>query len=139
MGKTTQHGRHLIMEKGDVAKIAEFAGLNQSTIYRYFKGKSVRFRTHLKIQNAIRRLHIKTYNFTFPKYDKTPIDRWDIYHNLPYGAEKRIGRKLGIDRYKVWRILHGKILDDYGVIKESELEAAINIWKTRFCKFKSQL
>lgn len=127
------------MKRGDKVKIADFAGLSCATVCKYFKGEKIKFRNYLKIQNAVRRLHIKVTNFTPPSYTKKPIDRWDIYNNLPYGAEKRIGKRLGITRQKVWKILHGKTLDEYGVIKEAELAAAINIWKMRFCKYESLL
>jgi transcriptional regulator with XRE-family HTH domain len=127
------------MQRGDQAKIARFTGLSQATVQTYYSGKKVKFRNHLKIQNAIRRLNIKVDNFTPPEYTKKPIDRYDIYSNLPYGAEKKIASSLKSNRHKVWNILHGKTLDDCGVIKEAELEAAINIWKTRFCKYDSLL
>lgn len=127
------------MKRGDKIRIAEFTGLSRTTVCKYFQGEKVKFRNHLKIQNAVRRLHIRVNCFTPPNYTKKPIDRQDIYDNLPYGAEKGIGKKLGITRQKVWRILHGKTLDEYGVIKEAELAAAINIWKTRFCRYESLL
>lgn len=47
------------MQRGDKIKIAKFTGLSDSLICRYFKGEKVKFRNHLKIQNAIRRLEIE--------------------------------------------------------------------------------
>ena len=127
------------MKRGDQSKIAKFTGLTHTTICKYFAGEKVRFRNHLKIQNALRRLEIKVPDFTAPQYIKTPIERYDIYSNLPYGAVQRIAKKLNVNKLQVWRIIHGQALDNYGVIKEAELEAAINIWKTRFCKYDSLL
>lgn len=70
---------------------------------------------------------------------KARKDRFDIYNNLPHGAMAKIARKVGCSNSHVQYVLEGKREDHYGIIKEAELMAAINIWKTRFCKFKSQL
>lgn len=65
--------------------------------------------------------------------------RSDIINNLPHGAQLGISKKVGCTRPLVWQVLHGVAEDHYGIIKEAELIAAINIWKNRFCKFKSEL
>ena len=70
---------------------------------------------------------------------KARKDRYDIYNNLPWGAITKIAKKAGCSVPQVKGILEGKRKDNYGVIKEAELMAAIHIWKNRFCKFKSQL
>jgi len=68
------------------------------------------------------------------------LDRFDIYNNLPTGAYSKIAAKLNISITQVSYVLSGKRKDNYGIIKEAELMAAINIWKSRFCKLaKSQL
>lgn len=68
------------------------------------------------------------------------LDRFDIYNNLPAGAYVEIATKLNISVAQVSNVLTGWRKDHHGIIKEAELMAAINIWKTRFCKVqKSQL
>jgi hypothetical protein len=70
---------------------------------------------------------------------KSKKNRIDILNNLPHGALTKIADKVGCTNTNVLLVLEGKRGDNFGVIKEAEMEAAINIWKTRFCKFKSQL
>jgi hypothetical protein len=70
---------------------------------------------------------------------KARKNRIDILNNLPHGALTKIANKVGCSTVNVLNILEGKRRDHFGVIKEAELIAAINIWKTRFCKFKSEL
>jgi lambda repressor-like predicted transcriptional regulator len=70
---------------------------------------------------------------------KARKDRFDIYNNLPHGAMAKIARKVGCNRSHIKSILEGKRNDHHGIIKEAELLAAVHIWKTRFCKYKSQL
>lgn len=72
-------------------------------------------------------------------YWKPRKNRIDILNNLPHGALTKISDKVGCSTVNVLYILEGKRSDNFGVIKEAEMEAAIHIWKTRFCKFKSQL
>jgi len=66
-------------------------------------------------------------------------DRWDIYNNLPIHAIQKIANETGYSYQTIWRVLHGVQPDRYDIIQRAELMAAINIWKTRFCKFKSEL
>lgn len=67
-------------------------------------------------------------------------DRWDIYNNLPKGANKQLAEKLNCKKSYITLVLQGKRSDTKGIIKEAELMAALNIWKTRFCKLQeSQL
>ena len=124
------------MERNDQIKIAKHTGLSESTVRSFFKGKSVKWKTFAKITNACHQLHIPA-----PSSNHTNllIDRWDIYNSLPRGAKTRIAKKCNCGIMDVIRILEGKKEDKFGVIKEAELEAAINIWKTRFCKYESQL
>lgn len=70
---------------------------------------------------------------------KAKKDRWDIYNNLPYGSIANIAKEVGCCPVNVKLVLEGKRRDHYGIIKMAELMAAVNIWKTRFCKYKSQL
>lgn len=70
---------------------------------------------------------------------KARKNRIDISNNLPHGAVKEIADKLKCSKAYVSLVLSGYRKDHKGVIKEAELLAAINIWKERFCKFKSEL
>ncbi len=71
---------------------------------------------------------------------KPKLDRWDIINNLPRGGLTKIAKKCNCSIPHTKHILEGKRTDHSGVIKEAELVAAVNIWKTRFCKLaKSQL
>ena len=70
---------------------------------------------------------------------KARKNRWDIHNNLPHGAITKIAKKVGCSTTHVSYVLEGKRKDYYGIIREGELLAAINLWKTRFCKYKSQL
>lgn len=65
--------------------------------------------------------------------------RLDIMQNLPHGAMAKLARKNNISQGHVNRILSGRRNDNFGIVKQAELIAAINIWKTRFCKFNSEL
>jgi hypothetical protein len=69
---------------------------------------------------------------------KARRDRWDIYNNLPVSGISTIAKRVGCSYNTVWNVLRGR-KDHYGIIKEAELIAAINIWKNRFCRFKSEL
>ena len=69
--------------------------------------------------------------------------RDDILNNLPYGGGKAIANKLGCSGCHVSEVLNGRREDttelNKKIIYEAEMLAAINIWKNRFCKFKSIL
>ena len=66
-------------------------------------------------------------------------DRWDIYNNLPIDGISLISKKVDCSYNHVYKVLHGDRNDKLGIIKEAEIIAAINIWKTRFCKYKSEI
>jgi hypothetical protein len=67
-------------------------------------------------------------------------DRWDIYNNLPRGSIIKLSKQCNCSEPQVHGVLHGNKTDRQGIIKAAELLAAVNIWKTRFCKLdKSQL
>jgi len=71
---------------------------------------------------------------------KPRCDRWDIRNNLPTGAQIIIAQQCNCCKSYVNMVLAGKRKDSKEIIKAAELMAAINIWKTRFCKVtKSQL
>jgi len=71
---------------------------------------------------------------------KPRLDRWDIYNNLPSGGQVELARRFNLSKSHITMILQGRRKDYHGVIKASELMAAVNIWKTRFCKVaESQL
>ena len=71
---------------------------------------------------------------------KPKIDRWDIYNNLPTGAQAKLARKLKVSDDTISDVLRGRRNDHHGIIKEAELMAAVNIWKVRFCtQGKTQL
>lgn len=131
------------MKKGDKTKIAKFTGLSKDTISRFFNHpNTVKNKIKEKIWEAIKELKI---DYQCPFENKlyvakhTNPDRWDIYNNLPHGAMAKIARKVGCNRSHIKFVLEGKRTDHQGIIKEAELLAAIHIWKTRFCKFKSRL
>jgi transcriptional regulator with XRE-family HTH domain len=128
------------MKKGDQKRIAEHTKLSASTVSCYFTGYSnVSQKTRLRITRAIRYLNI---DYKVPINLNVPEqlhDRYDIYNNLPYGALASIAKKVGCSNSHVKYVLEGKHKDNYGIIKRAELIAAIHIWKTRFCKYKSKL
>jgi transcriptional regulator with XRE-family HTH domain len=126
------------MERGDQVRIAKHTGLSKAIISRALKGERISHATFVKIVNAILHLDIKADISVF-NHKNCKIDRWDIYNNLPSGAKTRIAKKCGCSIFEVSRILEGRKEDVFSVIKEAELEAAINIWKTRFCKYRSLL
>ena len=61
-------------------------------------------------------------------------NRWDIYNNIPRGGLTLIAKKCKCSVAQVILVLEGKRTDNHNIVKEAELTAAINIWKTRFCK-----
>ena len=75
-------------------------------------------------------------NLTIKKARK---DRYDIYNNLPFRAYTIIAETCNCSGVHVKAVLEGKRKDNYGIIKAAELMAAINIWKTRFCRLESEL
>lgn len=70
---------------------------------------------------------------------KPRLDRVDIYNNLPHGSLTKISKECGCSIVNVKAVLEGYRKDNFRIIETAELIAAINIWKTRFCKYKSQL
>ena len=71
---------------------------------------------------------------------KRKLDRWDIQNNIPHGGLSRLAKQCNCSVTQVKHVLDGKRTDHQGIIKAAELMAAVNIWKTRFCKLaKSQL
>ena len=73
------------------------------------------------------------------KQNKIRLDRYDIYNNLPAGGLSRIAEICNCSNVQVKNVLEGYRKDNQGIIKVAESMAAINIWKTRFCKHESQL
>lgn len=74
------------------------------------------------------------------KPSKPKLDRWDIYNNIPHGGLTLLSDKCNCSVSQVKHVLEGKRTDHQNIIKEAEHMAAINIWKTRFCKLaKSEL
>jgi hypothetical protein len=127
------------MRRGDQKRITEFTNLSRDTVSHYFTGsKPVSKKTKLIISQAIKQLKID-YKLWEHKVRLNPANRYDIYNNLPHGALTVIADKVQCSLVNVKQVLEGKRKDHYGIIKEAELRAAIHIWKTRFCKYKSQL
>jgi hypothetical protein len=128
------------MKKGDQKRIIEFTKLSASTVSHYFTNyRFISRKARWKITQAIKQLEIDykvQMSLNVPKY--LP-DRYDIYNNLPYGAIVSIANEVGCSDAHVKLVLEGKRDDNYGIIKNAELKAAIHIWKTRFCKHESQL
>ena len=75
--------------------------------------------------------------------NKARKKRDDILNNLPCGGGQAIANKLGCSGGHVSEVLNGRREDttelNKKIIYEAEMLAAINIWKNRFCKFKSIL
>ena len=128
------------MKRGDQKRIVEHTKLSASTVSCYFTGCiNVSQKTRLRITRAIRYLNI---DYKVPIKLNVPEqlhDRYDIYNNLPYGALAAIAKKVGCSTTNVKLVLEGMRKDNYEIIKRAELIAAIHIWKTRFCKYKSKL
>ena len=70
---------------------------------------------------------------------KARPDRYDIYNNLPPKSLTLIAKKCKCSVVHTKRVLEGYRTDNHGIIKEAESIAAIHIWKTRFCRLKSEL
>lgn len=68
------------------------------------------------------------------------VDRWDIQNNLPSGSKIKLSKQFDCSKTYITLVLSGERTDNKGIIKAAELLAAVNIWKTRFCKLgESQL
>lgn len=67
------------------------------------------------------------------------LDRDDIKRFLNYGDQTKIAKNSGVSIETVRNVLDGKRNDYHNVIREAELVAAINIWKTKYCKTISLL
>lgn len=65
--------------------------------------------------------------------------RDDIINNLPFGAQKEIATNNNVGKSYVNAVLNGRKKDTKNIIRDAELLAAINIWKTRFCKYPSKI
>ncbi|MFW6272159.1 MAG: helix-turn-helix domain-containing protein [bacterium] len=135
------------MKRGLKKKIAEEAGVNYNYVIQYFKGnKNPKEEIQQKITNAYNKIvksEIEVNKMKDVKkhahYLNKNKDRWDIVNNLEWGDKKFIAEKLGISQMQVHRVLEGKVEDKHKVIETAELVAAINLWKSRFCKYESKL
>lgn len=127
------------MKYGDQSKICKLTGISKSVVSCYFSNtKNVGKEKKIQIESAIKAIEAEhKENVKFNHAVKK--NRYDIYNNLPHGALTKISKKVNCSIAQVKRILEGESKDNYGVIKEAELLAAIHIWKTRFCRYKSQL
>ena len=76
---------------------------------------------------------MKTTKFK-PKF-KPKIDRFDIYNNLPHGAQVYVARKVDCHKSHVTLVLKGERKDHHGIIELTELIAALNIWNVRFSRY----
>jgi predicted transcriptional regulator len=130
------------MKHGDQQRIAEETKLSKGFVSAYFRGvKDASEETIQKIQKAMDKLGIE---YT-PENEESEMEentlkvRWDIHNNLPHGAIAQIAREVECSPSHVQNVLNGVSKDNFGIIKIAELEAAVNIWKTRFCKYKSEL
>lgn len=73
---------------------------------------------------------------------KPRLIRRDIISNLPVGGQLILSEKLGMPKSQINLALNGRRISKEKkdiIIKEAELMAAINIWKTRFCKYPSKI
>jgi len=73
---------------------------------------------------------------------KPRLIRRDIISNLPVGGQLMLAAKLGLNRTEINAALNGRRISKEKkdiIIKEAEYMAAINIWKTRFCKYPSKI
>jgi hypothetical protein len=125
------------MKWGDRKHIAKLAGLSEYAVWRYFRKERKPDPVFMnKLIRSMKQLGIKE---TRHESKKIPRNRLDIYSELPYGALNHISKKVGCSISTVRRTIQGKRIDKEGIIKLAELEAAINIWKTKFCKYESEL
>ena len=138
------------MKRGDYKKIAKETKLHPQTISKFLKDEiSISQNNEDKIISAMKKLNIIPFPLEYIRNKKInlkphilikiPKNRYDIYNNLPRNGVSQIAQKCGCSRTQVYRVLQGNAKDDYGIIKEGELIAAINIWKLRFCKYPSEL
>jgi len=73
---------------------------------------------------------------------KPRLIRRDIISNLPVGGQLILSEKLGMPKSQINLALNGRRISKEKkdiIIKEAEYMAAINIWKTRFCKYPSKI
>lgn len=137
----------MITERGLQTKICKQTGLNKSIVSRYFNSKYIG-NLHKKIidecLSKMGRNHLK--NPDVPVNDINSVKwakRTDILNNLPYGGGRIIAEKCGCSESRVSMVLNGRMTDDNdistAIIVCAETLSAINIWKTRFCKFESML
>jgi len=130
------------MEHGDRKKIAEELGVGKSYVSNVLNGyKTASPKQTQRIYDAMDRLGISLDSENVIKKFIPPARkyRFDLYNNMPVGGVVKIAESVGCSKANVSAVLSGKSPDNFGIIKEAELLAAINIWKTRFCKFKSEL
>lgn len=130
------------MKHGDQIKIRKYTNIGKTPVSFYFTGKGyVSKEKRLRITKAIKALGIdykQTVKLDVCKETYLP-DRWDIYNNLLHGDLSKIAKKVGCSVPHIKGVLEGKRADYKGIIREGELMAAINLWKTRFCKYRSRL
>lgn len=139
-----------ILKRGSYSLIAKELSLSRSTISNYFRGISVGESTLKTIENYLTttgRSYLKVKTTTYRKASRQPpIERIDILNNLKWGNQSIIADKFNTSSSHVSNILNGRndtininTILSRNIIREAEMFAAINIWKTRFCKFESLL
>ncbi len=130
------------MKKGDQTRICKYTQLDKAIVSYFFTGKEYISKEKREIiENAIKDLKIE-YTPKQTQINLRPIkkSRTDIYNNLPRGAITKLANEFNFSYPKIIRILCNETKQEYNeIIKKAELMAAINIWKTRFCKYKSEL
>jgi len=133
------------MKRGDQKRISDKTGLHKSIVSKYFSGRFVGDKNIKAIENAIAELEIKDVPIMILKKYSNGIfeKRDDILSNLATGDQKRISNECKKNRTYINNILDGRYNQNsplgIKIIKAAELMAAINIWKDRFCKYKSLL
>jgi hypothetical protein len=133
------------MKRGDQKRISDKTGLHKSIVSKYFSGRFVGNKNIKAIENAIAELEIKDVPIMMLKKYSNGIfeKRDDILSNLVNGDQLKIANLCNASKVYVNKILNGKYNQNtslsINIIQMAELMAAINIWKDRFCKYKSLL
>lgn len=140
----------MIKERGLQAKISKQTGIDKGVVSKYFNSKYIGNKNKAEIERCLSlmgRNHMKNPNAPITNPNKKKGNRrTDIVNNLGFGDQKVIAEKYKTSPQHVSHVLLGTNSAvnqntelSRNITKEAELMAAINIWKTRFCKFKSLL
>ena len=135
-------------EYGLQAKICVHTGISKCVVSRYFNSKYIGNKNKLLIDECLSKMgrnHLKNPNVPVINPDrKKGIRRTDIINNLAKGDQLLLAKMFKSSQSHVNHVLTGsnpRVNQNTelskNITREAELLAAVNIWKSRFCKFES--